>query len=341
MLNNKKKIALMIAVLMLVLSFSTTGFAAWATKTLQASYRNITVFVNNTQKVATNANGTVVEPFIVDGTTYVPLRGIAEMLGYQVSFNPTTYRIDIVGTDVAALAAQITQKDARIKELETQLAKYSTVSLSSLEDDLEDDYSKLGTVAIKSITLKGDKNNIELQIYVDLTRTTDYEAWKAMSDTTKKTAIQNMVDDILYVYKDANVTGFVQDNYDNSKILKFSLDSRDRVVLGSTGTVDDIADLEDELNDLFYRYYYETGKYVSFEIFVDGDEDDIILELEVDEDDFEILYKEEVQEYLNDIYDEIQDWFDGAAVEGEIVDGSTLLATFYFSSRGTLNLTIK
>ncbi len=341
MLNNKKKIALMIAVLMLVLSFSTTGFAAWATKTLQASYRNITVFVNNTQKVATNANGTVVEPFIVDGTTYVPLRGIAEMLGYQVSFNPTTYRIDIVGTDVAALAAQIIQKDARIKELETQLAKYSTVSLSSLEDDLEDDYSKLGTVAIKSITLKGDKNNIELQIYVDLTRTTDYEAWKAMSDTTKKTAIQNMVDDILYVYKDANVTGFVQDNYDNSKILKFSLDSRDRVVLGSTGTVDDIADLEDELNDLFYRYYYETGKYVSFEIFVDGDEDDIILELEVDEDDFEILYKEEVQEYLNDIYDEIQDWFDGAAVEGEIVDGSTLLATFYFSSRGTLNLTIK
>lgn len=341
MLNNKKKIALMIAVLMLVLSFSTTGFAAWATKTLQASYRNITVFVNNTQKVATNANGTVVEPFIVDGTTYVPLRGIAEMLGYQVSFNPTTYRIDIVGTDVAALAAQIIQKDARIKELETQLAKYSTVSLSSLEDDLEDDYSKLGTVAIKSITLKGDKNNIELQIYVDLTRTTDYEAWKAMSDTTKKTAIQNMVDDILYVYKDANVTGFVQDNYDNSKILKFSLDSRDRVVLGSTGTVDDIADLEDELNDLFYRYYYETGKYVSFEIFVDGDEDDIILELEVDEDDFEILYKEEVQKYLNDIYDEIQDWFDGAAVEGEIVDGSTLLATFYFSSRGTLNLTIK
>jgi len=328
MLNNKKKIALMIAVLMLVLSFSTTGFAAWATKTLQASYRNITVFVNNTQKVATNANGTVVEPFIVDGTTYVPLRGIAEMLGYQVSFNPTTYRIDIVGTDVAALAAQIIQKDARIKELETQLAKYSTVSLSSLEDDLEDDYSKLGTVAIKSITLKGDKNNIELQIYVDLTRTTDYEAWKAMSDTTKKTAIQNMVDDILYVYKDANVTGFVQDNYDNSKILKFSLDSRDRVVLGSTGTVDDIADLEDELNDLFYRYYYETGKYVSFEIFVDGDEDDIILELEVDEDDFEILYKEEVQKYLNDIYDEIQDWFDGAAVEGEIVDGSTLLATF-------------
>lgn len=341
MLKNKKRIALMIAVLMLVLSFSTTGFATWLDKTIKASYRNITVFVNNTQKVATTTSGTVVEPFIVDGTTYVPLRGIAEMLGYQVSFNPTTYRIDITGVDVSSLAAQVIQKDARIKELETQLAKYTTTSLSTLEDDLEDDYSKIGTVSIKSITLKGDKNNIELQIYVDLTRTTDYDAWKAMSDTTKRTAIQNMVDDILYVYKDANVTGFVQDNYDKSKILKFSLDSRDRVVLGSTGTVDDITDLEDELNDLFYRYYYDTSKYVSFDIYVDGDEDDIFLEIEVNQDDFEILYKEEVQEYLNDIYDEIQDWFDGASVEGEVVDGSTLLATFYFSSRGSLNLTIK
>lgn len=341
MLKNKKRIALMIAVLMLVLSFSTTGFASWLDKTIKASYRNITVFVNNTQKVATTTSGTVVEPFIVDGTTYVPLRGIAEMLGYQVTFNPTTYRIDIVGTDVAALAAQVIQKDARIKELETQLAKYSTTSLSTLEDDLEDDYSKIGTVSIKSITLKGDKNNIELQIYVDLTRTTDYDAWKAMSDTTKRTAIQNMVDDILYVYKDANVTGFVQDNYDKSKILKFSLDSRDRVVLGSTSTVSDLADLEDELNDLFYRYYYDTSKYVSFDIYVDGNKDDIFLELDVNKDDFKILYKTEVQEYLNDIYDETQDWFPGSAVEGEIVDGSTLLATFYFSSRGTLNLTIK
>lgn len=341
MLKNKKKLALMIAVLMLVLSFSTTGFAAWATQTLQASYRNITIFVNGAARTAKNANGVVVEPFIVDGTTYVPLRGIADILGYQISFNPTTYRIDITGADVASLAAQVIQKDARIKELETQLAKYATTSLSTLEDDLEDDYSKIGTVSIKSITLKGDKNNIELQVYVDLTRSTDYDAWKALSDTTKKTVIQDMVDDILYVYKDANITGFVQDNYDKSKILKFSLDSRDRVVLGSTGAVTDIADLEDELNDLFYRYYYDTSKYVSFDIIVDGDEEDIFLELDVDQDDFEILYKEEVQEYLNDIYDEIQDWFDGATVEGEISDGSTLLASFYFSSRGTLNLTIK
>ena len=341
MLKNKKRIALMIAVLMLVLSFSTAGFASWLDKTIKASYRNITVFVNNTQKVATTTSGTVVEPFIVDGTTYVPLRGIAEMLGYQVSFNPTTYRIDITGVDVASLAAQVIQKDARIKELETQLAKYSTTSLGGVQDDLEDDYAKIGTVDIEDIVLKGDKNNIELQIFVDLTRTTDYSAWEALSDTTKKAVIQNMVDDILYVYKDASITGFVQDEYDNSKILKFSLDSRDRVVLGSTGTVDDITDLEDELNDLFYRYYYETGKYVSFDIYVDGDEEDIFLEIEVDQDDFEILYKEEVQEYLNDIYDEIQDWFDGASVEGEVVDGSTLLATFYFSSRGSLNLTIK
>jgi hypothetical protein len=254
MLNNKKKIALMIAVLMLVLSFSTTGFAAWATKTLQASYRNITVFVNGTQKQALNVNGVVIEPFIVDGTTYVPLRGVADILGYQVSFNPTTYRIDITGTDVAALAAQVIQKDARIKELETQLAKYSTVSLTTLRSDLKSDYTKIGTIAIKDIILKGDKSAIELQIFVDLTKTTDYNAWTSLSETTKKTTIQNMVDDILYVFKDAKITGFVQDNYDKSKILKFTLDTRNRVVLGSTTNIRDIGDLEEALNEEFYTY---------------------------------------------------------------------------------------
>jgi hypothetical protein len=338
MLKNKKRIALMIAVLMLVLSFSTTGFATWATKTLQASYRNISIYVNGVAKQAKTANGVIVEPFIVDGTTYVPLRGISDILGYQISFNPTTYRIDITGADVASLAAQVIQKDARIKELETQLAKYTAISIRDVQDDLEDDYTKIGTVDIENIILKGDEDDIELQVYVDLTATTDYEAWKAVSDTTKKSTIQNMVDDILDVYGDATITGFVQDDFDDTKVLKFTLDSRDNVILGNT---DSLLDLEDELNDRFYRYYYETGKYVAFEIFVDGDEDDIQLEIEIDDAEFDILYEEEIEEYLKDVYTEVQDWFDGSSVEGEIVDGSTVLATFYFTSRGTLYLTIK
>lgn len=254
MLKNKKRIALMIAVLMLVLSFSTTGFASWLDKTIKASYRNITVFVNNTQKVATTSSGTVVEPFIVDGTTYVPLRGIAEMLGYQVSFNPTTYRIDIVGTDVAALAAQVIQKDARIKELETQLAKYSTVSLTTLRSDLRSDYTKIGTTNILDIVLKGDKSAIELQIFVNLRTDSEYNAWKSLSDTTKRTAIQNMVDDIRDSFADAKITGYIQDNYDRTKLLTFTVDTRDRVVIGSSASIRNITDLEEALNDEFYTY---------------------------------------------------------------------------------------
>lgn len=254
MLKNKKRIALMIAVLMLVLSFSTTGFASWLDKTIKASYRNITVFVNNTQKVATTTSGTVVEPFIVDGTTYVPLRGIAEMLGYQVTFNPTTYRIDIVGTDVAALAAQVIQKDARIKELETQLAKYSTVSLTTLRSDLRSDYTKIGTTNIVDIVLKGDKSAIELQIFVNLRTDSEYNAWKSLSDTTKRTAIQNMVDDIRDAFADAKITGYIQDNYDRTKLLTFTLDTRDRVVIGSSASIRNIVDLEEALNDEFYTY---------------------------------------------------------------------------------------
>ena len=61
--NKSRKLALVIAITMLVLAFSTTGFASYLTKSIQANYRNITVFVNGVQKNLTH------EPFIVDGTT--------------------------------------------------------------------------------------------------------------------------------------------------------------------------------------------------------------------------------------------------------------------------------
>jgi hypothetical protein len=49
-------------------------FALTGTKALNAAYKDIKIVVDGNVVTPTDANGNIVEPFIVDGTTYLPLR---------------------------------------------------------------------------------------------------------------------------------------------------------------------------------------------------------------------------------------------------------------------------
>lgn len=340
-MNNKKfrKIAILVAVMMLVMSFSSTGFASWLDQTIKASYRNITVFVNGTLKQARTAQGTVVEPFIVDGTTYVPLRGIAEMLGYTVNFNPTTYRIDITGTDISTLSQKIIQQEATIKSLEAKLAAYEEVDLDDLEDDLIDDYEKIGTLDVTDIILKGDAKAIKVEIYVDLNTSAKVTAWEELEDEEDELIefLQDIVDDILRVAKDADVSGFIEDEKTDKELIKFSINTKDNVVLGSSSTsTGDIADLEDELNDDFDRL---SG--VRFDITVtekSGSRLQVVLDSNVT-DVTKVIDVDDMEDFLEDMYDVIvsYDEFEDHDVYGFIEDNMGDLS-FEFDSRGNVDL---
>lgn len=340
-MNNKKirKIAVLVAVMMLVMSFSSTGFASWLDQTVKASYRNITVFVNGTLKQAKTATGTVVEPFIVNGTTYVPLRGIAEMLGYQVNFNPATYRIDITGTDISTLTQKIIQQEATIKSLQAKLDAYEEVDLDDLEDDLNDDYDEVGNLPIEKIVLKGDSSSIKVEIYVDLEADADYDEWVFLEDDEDELMdfLQDIVDDILDVAKDATISGFIEDEFEDDVLVKFSVNTRDQVVIGSsTSSSGDIDDLEDELNDDFDRLsgvYFDitvterTGD--KLQVKVESDSPDVTDE--IDEDD--------MIDFLEDMYDVIvsYDEFEDFDVYGAIYDDAGVL-DFDFDSSGNVDL---
>ncbi len=232
--SKSRKLALVIAITMLVLAFSTTGFAAYFTKTLQANYRNITVFVNGAQKNLKS------EPFIVDGTTYVPLRDMAEILGNTVAFNPATYRIDITDMGDAGLQYDLFIKDARIKELEAKLnekekEEEKVMSISDLEKQLKKDYDRINRkVDITDIDLDLYKGDIEVAIYIntdDRKNLDQYNYWRDLSTSDKTKFLQYIVDDIRKEYKDADIDGYIQDDYDKTKVLKFSVDRKDKVVI--------------------------------------------------------------------------------------------------------------
>lgn len=64
--------------------------AATGTKTIDVIYNNIKVYKDNVLCELKDANGTVIEPFIYNGTTYMPVRGTANLAGMDVEWDGAT-----------------------------------------------------------------------------------------------------------------------------------------------------------------------------------------------------------------------------------------------------------
>ena len=57
------------------------------TETLEVLYDDIKVYVDNVRTELKDANGVTVEPFVYQGTTYLPVRGTAQAAGMQVTWD--------------------------------------------------------------------------------------------------------------------------------------------------------------------------------------------------------------------------------------------------------------
>ena len=78
-----------------VFSSSAMVFAETGTKTLSAAYNNIKIYVNKQMITPKTVSGAVVEPFIVDGTTYLPVRAVATALDQDVTWDAATNSVHI------------------------------------------------------------------------------------------------------------------------------------------------------------------------------------------------------------------------------------------------------
>ena len=83
-------------VLMLVFSMSLCLNASAAEiKTVSAdiTYRGISIVLGGTEIVPTDENGRPTEPFIMNGSTYLPVRAVANALGLEVEWIAATSTI--------------------------------------------------------------------------------------------------------------------------------------------------------------------------------------------------------------------------------------------------------
>ena len=89
-----KKIISLILALTLLMGLGITAFAA-ETTTRQAElyYREVKILVDGKELIPQDVNGESTEPFIIDGTTYLPIRAVAGALGLEVKWDGEQNRI--------------------------------------------------------------------------------------------------------------------------------------------------------------------------------------------------------------------------------------------------------
>lgn len=77
-------------------------------KTVSITFRNIKISVDGSMITPTDANGAPAEPFILDGSTYLPVRAVANALGAKVRWDDSTSTVYFVsaGNGAADSAAK-------------------------------------------------------------------------------------------------------------------------------------------------------------------------------------------------------------------------------------------
>lgn len=95
MINNDKIKGFVSGICVTLILSSGVVFADSISKTVTAVYNNIKIMIDGEEITPRDVNGNVVEPFIIDGTTYLPVRAIASALGEDVDWNGETNTVYI------------------------------------------------------------------------------------------------------------------------------------------------------------------------------------------------------------------------------------------------------
>ena len=77
------------------MSIGTVAYAKSATENITVRYDNIKMVVDGVPLQSTTSGGATVEPFIYNGTTYLPVRAVSNAIGKQVTWDGATKTVYI------------------------------------------------------------------------------------------------------------------------------------------------------------------------------------------------------------------------------------------------------
>lgn len=241
----KQYLAVASALVLTVGLFPASSDAQVAKKNLAATYNNIKVLYNGNQV------STTVEPFIVNGTTYIPLRMMAGVFNKDITWDGTNYTINVKDQADPGYEAQLSAKDAEIKRLQDKIDDLNAEiddlndelddddssddiddDLSALEDDLIDEYEDydpdFGDI---DFSVDGDEDEVEVEIAIDKDAYEE-ETGEDLDESDLEDLVKEVVEYIWDEYDDSvDVTGTIVDSSNNDKKLyDFEGDSDDETI---------------------------------------------------------------------------------------------------------------
>lgn len=160
-------------VAVLALGLIGTAAATIGKRTVEVDYTDIKIELNGEKVTPVDANGNAVEPFAINGTTYLPVRAVSNALGLDVGWDGATSTVKLENKALAAHSpADVLETMKLYKEIE-DAAEYGELILDSIMTRM------LGTV-----NQNGDEDD-DLNALNDLNN--DIAALEAWNDAFSET----------------------------------------------------------------------------------------------------------------------------------------------------------
>jgi hypothetical protein len=126
-----RKYTFILTLLITIIVLSATTLAITNVRQLNTTFNNIKIYVDGQLIEAKDALGRPVEPFIMDGSTYLPVRAVAEALGKDVEWdgpNQSVYigrkPLDPNISRIAIITNTINQNEEEYRSAEEVVKKY-------------------------------------------------------------------------------------------------------------------------------------------------------------------------------------------------------------------------
>lgn len=124
----KKSAKLLCAALLCCVLLGTLSGTAQAVSSVTAQLRpDMTIIIDGTQRDFYNAGGQEVHPILYNGTTYLPVRAIGELMGKNVDWNQTTKTVTLSGTRTASATAGTPDTSAKVQDVSAEIRDDFTV----------------------------------------------------------------------------------------------------------------------------------------------------------------------------------------------------------------------
>lgn len=161
---------LIAAGLMLAMFTGTAAAVSSYTKAINVEY-GVSLSINGKTPTLTDVNGKAVQPFVYDGTTYVPIRAVGENLGATVGYDEASNAATVRSANVEALRKnfEIAKLSHRAYEISLTMTWYITSNADAdLAASIMPEYEAILAQAqtIDLTTIKGDEMMNAVKTYL-------------------------------------------------------------------------------------------------------------------------------------------------------------------------------